>query len=64
MLAINPDYSFGATGIKAKDLKAVSAESHYHNGEYEEAKRALDIPAERELSPAELLEAIEAASGG
>ena len=62
VLAIDPGYTFESTGITAQDLKIVLAESYYYKGEFEEAKRVLDITAE--VSPAELLEELEAASGG
>lgn len=62
VLAIDPGYTFESTGITAQDLKIVLAESYYYKGDFEEAKRVLDITAE--VSPAELLEELEAASGG
>ena len=61
-LAINPNYSFAETSITSEDLNVVLAESYYYKGEFEEVKRVLDIT--EEVSPAELLEELEAASGG
>ncbi|MFC1718308.1 tetratricopeptide repeat protein [Candidatus Poribacteria bacterium] len=61
-LAIDPNYSFGATGITEQDLRVVLAESYYYKGDFEEAAIAIGVP--EGLSPAELLKEIEAASGG
>ena len=61
-LEIDPDYLFEPTGITAQDLKIALAESYYYKGAFEEVKRILDIT--EEVSPAELLEELEAASGG